>query len=57
MPEDVMIGLEVVGSIGTTLDTTNDECDEGSMTIANVLIVVTVTAVASVLAKLADEVD
>jgi hypothetical protein len=52
-----MIGLEVVGSIGTTLDTTNDECDEGSMTIANVLIVVTVTAVASVLARLADEVD
>jgi hypothetical protein len=58
VPEDVIIGLEVVGSIGTTLDTTNDEFDEGSMTIANVLIEVTVTTVAPVLARLAtDEVN
>jgi hypothetical protein len=50
-----MIGLEVVGSIGTTLDTASDEFDDGSMTITNVLIEVTVTPG---LARLAtDEVD
>jgi hypothetical protein len=56
--EDVVVGLEVVGSVGTTLDTADNEFDEGSMTIANVLIEVTVRVAAPVLARLAtDEVD
>jgi hypothetical protein len=55
---DVVIVPEDVCCIGAKPGTTDDGLGEGSMTMANVLIDVTVTAVAPVLARLAtDEVD